>query len=295
VLTRYVCGDERPKQFAPLLGGRSLLRQTLDRVWLGIPLARTLMVTHVRDAGYLAQEFAPEARPECLVQPEDRGTAAAILWAAQTIAIREPDAVAVVFPSDHYVEGEPAFMDHVLEVGAFIRQQPDELVLVGAVPDAADPEYGWIEPGEPVGRLRSGPVWRVRRFWEKPAPEQARACLEAGALWNTFVLVARAAALAALGRETLPELSARIERLGAFVGAPEATWAIRQAFALAPRASFSHEVLERVPAGLAVSRLPACVRWADWGTPERVITTLRRAGLRPRWLGTLGDGPVRSA
>jgi hypothetical protein len=71
-LTRYVCGDDRPKQFAPLLGGRSLLRQTLDRIGLGIPLGRTLVVTHARDAAYLARELPRDEGPECLVQPEDR-------------------------------------------------------------------------------------------------------------------------------------------------------------------------------------------------------------------------------
>ena len=295
-LTRFVCGDDRPKQFAPLLGGRSLLRQTLDRIGLAIPLARTLVVAHARDAAYLAQEFArDEPRPECLMQPEDRGTATAILWAAHTIARRDPDAVAVVVPSDHYVEGEPAFMGHVLEVAAFVRRHPTQHVLLGALASEADPQYGWIEPGEPVGRLRAGTVYRIRRFWEKPTAAVARVCLDAGALWNTFVLTSRVATLAAVGEEALPDLSARLARLAAFAGAPEETWAIRQAFALAPPASFSRAVLERVPTGLAVSTIPSAVTWADWGTPERVIASLRRAGLRPRWLEAIGDLPVRSA
>jgi len=116
---------------------------------------------------------------------------------------------------------------------------------VGAVPDGPNPEYGWIEPAAPVGRLRWGVVRRVRRFWEKPDPERARACFEAGALWNTFVLVAWATTLATLGREALPELSARLERLAAFAGTPDEAWATRQAFELARHANFSREVLER--------------------------------------------------
>ncbi len=294
-LTRYVCGDDRPKQFAPLLGGRSLLRQTLDRIGLGIPLERTLMVTHARDAVYLAREFPRDERPECLVQPEDRGTAAAILWAAHTIRRRDPDAVTVVVPSDHYIEGEPEFMGHLLEVVAFVRRHPEHLVLLGAIPREADTQYGWIDPGEPVSGLRVGMIYQVRRFREKPSADMARACLNAGAFWNTFVLVSSVTTLAAVGREALPELSKRLERLAAFAGMPEEPWATRQAFALAPRASFSSDVLERVPAGLAVSPLPSTVTWADWGTPERVIASLRRAGLRPRWLEALANFPVRSA
>jgi mannose-1-phosphate guanylyltransferase len=189
-----VCGDDRPKQFAQLLEGRSLLRQTLDRVGLGIPLARTVLVTHARDSAYLAQEFARMERPECLVQPADRGTAMAILWAAHVIGRREPDAVAVMFPSDHYIEGEPALMEHVLDAAGFVRRRGG-IMLFGAVPTEADTQYGWIEPGEPIGRLRAGPVYGVRRFWEKPSPEVARAFLIAGGFWNTFILVASVATL----------------------------------------------------------------------------------------------------
>ena len=33
-LSRRICGDERPKQYVPVLGDRTLLGQTLDRVAL---------------------------------------------------------------------------------------------------------------------------------------------------------------------------------------------------------------------------------------------------------------------
>jgi mannose-1-phosphate guanylyltransferase len=39
-LTRYLYGDERPKQYARLLGPRSMLRQTVDRLTLAIPVER---------------------------------------------------------------------------------------------------------------------------------------------------------------------------------------------------------------------------------------------------------------
>ena len=44
-LVRRICGDDRPKRYVPLLEKRTLLRQTLDRVALGIPPARTTVIT----------------------------------------------------------------------------------------------------------------------------------------------------------------------------------------------------------------------------------------------------------
>ena len=57
-LTQYVAGDMRPKQFARLLGGRSLLRQTLDRTGLEHPLGPDRGGRHQRHARYVAEEFA---------------------------------------------------------------------------------------------------------------------------------------------------------------------------------------------------------------------------------------------
>jgi mannose-1-phosphate guanylyltransferase len=280
-------GDDRPKQFAALLGGRSLLRQTLDRIRPRIPVARTVVVTHVRDVEYVAQEFARGDAPECLLQPEDRGTAAAILWATHVIRQREPDAVAVVFPSDHYVDGEPEFMGHVLDVVAFVRRRGERLVLIGAIPTEAETRYGWIEPGDPVGGINGRAVYGITRFCEKPSPDVARAFEHVGAFWNTFILVSPVGTLATVGAAVVPQLNARLERLAALGDAPEALGEARRAFALIPSVSFCRDVLERLPLALAVSPLPPRVVWTDWGTRER--SRLRRAGLRARWREALGE------
>lgn len=294
-LTRYVCGDDRPKQFAALVGGRSMLRQTLDRIRPRIPLARTVVVTHVRDTEYVTQEFARGAAPECLIQPVDRGTAAATLWAAHVIRQREPDAVVAVFPSDHYVDGEPELMGHVLDVAAFVRRRRERLVLIGAIPTGAEMQYGWIEPGEPLGGIRGRAVYGITRFREERSPDVGRANQGTGAFWNTSILVSSVETLRTVGTATVPQLNARLERLAAFGDAPDTLREVGHAFALAPSASFSRDVLERLPLALAVSPLPASVAWMDWGTSERVVTSLRRAGLRPPWLEALSRQSLQLA
>jgi mannose-1-phosphate guanylyltransferase len=56
-LVRHLYGDDRPKQFSPLLGTRTLLRQTLDRAGLLIPPERTVVVTLQAHGRYLDREF----------------------------------------------------------------------------------------------------------------------------------------------------------------------------------------------------------------------------------------------
>lgn len=285
-LLRQVLGADRPKQYVRLLGPHTLLRQTLDRVSLAIPGPRTLVVTVRQHARYISEEFAGAPHPTILAQPFDRGTAAGVLYPAHWIAWRNPEATIAVFPADHFLLGEACFMAHVAEVAAWVAKNPERLVLLGAQPTSPEVEYGWIEPDEGLGDLSTGPIRAVRQFWDRPAVARARACLKAGHLWNTSVLVGKVAALLQAGWQALPELSDRLARIEPFVGTPEEADAVRQAYELMPKASFSREVLEACPDMLAVSRLPRIV-WSDLGSPHRVMEALTRMRLRPEWARTV--------
>ncbi len=283
-LVRRMLGEERPKQFVKLLGPRSLLRQTLDRAALGISPDRTVVVTVRRHTDYIAEEFTGAARPPyVLAQPEDRGTAAAILYAAQWIAWRDPAATIAVFPSDHFILGEATFMAHVQEVAGALERHPDRVVLLGAQPTSPEGEYGWIEPGPPIA---GDDLSAVRRFWEKPSEDRAQMCLATGCLWNTAIAVARARALLELGARALPEMSSRLAGLRRVLDSAQEVAAVQDAYALLARASFSRAVLEPHPEHLGVSRLPR-VTWCDLGSPSRVLSVLARMRVRPPWADML--------
>ena len=96
------------------------------------------------------------------------------------------------------------------------------------------------------------------------------------------MLVASAASLIRAGRECLPDLHDRLTSLSAFVGTEHEAWAIRQAYASAPRANFSRAVLEPCLCPLAVAKVPG-LTWCDLGTPERVARTLTNLGLALPW------------
>src|SRR5262249_24774002 len=55
-LARLLSGDERPMQYVRLVGPRSLLRQTLDRVAVAIPAERTVAVGTPAHARAIAAE-----------------------------------------------------------------------------------------------------------------------------------------------------------------------------------------------------------------------------------------------
>jgi mannose-1-phosphate guanylyltransferase len=262
--------------------GGSLLDHTLDRVGRLLPRSRTVVVTLRSHSRYFSGRFTSAGSPRVLVQPDDRGTGAGVLLPAQWIAWRDPGATVAIFPSDHFVLEEAAFMDHVRRVAAWVDGHPDRVVLLGAQPTEPEVEYGWIELGRPLDPESPVRVWEIRRFWEKPSEDVARVCLEAGCLWNTFIVVGKASVLLRAGQEGLPEVADRLARIDRFWGTEDEGWAVQQAYALMPEADFSRAILAPVPACLAVSRLPS-VMWSDLGSPRRVLQIVARLGMAPAW------------
>jgi mannose-1-phosphate guanylyltransferase len=290
-LVEKIHADGRPKQFAVLTGSRSLLRQTLDRVALAVAPERTVVVTTETHAPFFAAEFSgPGAARvgKVLIQSQDRGTAAGILLPALWIAWRDPEATVAIFPSDHFVANDGAFMRHVASLAAVVERHPGRIVLVAATPDAVETGYGWIEPGVELERTVAGKIRTVDRFVEKPSPEAARACLARGGLWNTFVMVAKVSAILEAGRRALPDLMDCLGQIRPSADCEGEARAVARAYAEAQTADFSRSVLTPSAGRLAVSQLPP-VSWSDWGTPERVIASLRNEGIAPNWLRQLAS------
>jgi len=178
-LTRHLYGDERPKQFAAVVGARSLLRQTLDRVALLIPPERTIVVTLASHGSYVEAELRGAPRPHVLAQAYDRGTAAGVLLPAHWISARDPEATVVVFPSDHFVLEESAFMCHVADVARTVPRRSESMILLAAEasPSTAGSSLGKRWRGRRAARSTAcGDSWRNPRSRRRTRSSTPAAC-----------------------------------------------------------------------------------------------------------------------
>jgi mannose-1-phosphate guanylyltransferase len=187
----------------------------------------------------------------------------------------------VIFPSDHYVSDDVAFMAHV--GGAFdaVGARPSVVVVLGIAPESPEVEYGWIEPGRPLA-ARDGCLYRVQQFWEKPPQPLAESLMARGCLWNSFVMVGRVSTFLTLIRKALPQLYYAFGGVHRAIGTPQEGEIVCNLYARLPPTNFSHAVLAMRPEHLVL--LPVRdVGWSDWGQPSRVLSSLARHGIQERW------------
>jgi mannose-1-phosphate guanylyltransferase len=277
-LTRQLAGDDRPKQFCALLGNETLLTQTRRRAMRLVAPARTFIVVTRAHERYYRPALADAVSGTVIEQPQGRGTAPAILYGLLRQAHRAPAQAVVVLPSDHFVADDTAFMARVDVAMDVVRECPDRIVLLGIEADRPETQYGWIEPGEPILRHGGAPTYRVRRFWEKPPSSVASRLMAAGALWNSFVVVAQPAALRNLMAEAVAPLTQLMNAVDVRVGTPWESHAARAAYAQMPAVDFSRDVLQSHADRLAVMPVSSAV-WDDVGEPNRAIAARARSTL----------------
>ena len=279
--TQRLYGEARPKQFCTLFGDDTLLGNTRARIASVIPPSETAYVVVRAHAPYYKEHLGGVPTHRIFTQPADFGTTAAVAYSAARIAAIRPNAVAGFFPADHHVEDEAAFAQTLQEAYRLAALSDDTVLLLGAQAEHADVEYGWIEPGDPLMPEQLGaraPLFRVRRFWEKPSAEIARGLLHRGCMWNTFVMVGRVRSFLAILRASVPAVYHAFEPLLEIETFEPA--ALTRVFGNVTPGDFSQQVLSALPDRLAVLRLDN-VGWSDLGTPERLKAAWARLGTKP--------------
>lgn len=187
----------------------------MSRVGLTIQPWRTVTVLTRVHRNFYAPLVSETPRQHLAIQPEGRGTTAAILYGLVKIEAIDSRATVAIFPSDHYFSDDLRLMHHVEIAARAARQMPNKMVLLVVSPDRPDISDGWIEPNTIVSHIESFPIYSVRGFWEKPAPQIAQYLHRSGALWNTLVIVAHLQALKRLFQNAEPELNRTFDAISA--------------------------------------------------------------------------------
>src|SRR5438128_2088601 len=177
-----------PKQFVPLIDGKSLLQLTLERVAAFAPQHHTARAFCVAAEAhrFLVVEAMQAAgvQGDIILEPVARNTAPAMALAALHA---HPDDLLLFCPADHHIPDAGEFAAMVNQ--ACVAAQEGALVTFGVTPGFPSSAYGYVQKGP----ARHDGTHAVARFIEKPnASDAASLLLQGNMLWNAGVFLCRA-------------------------------------------------------------------------------------------------------
>ena len=250
-----------PKQFLPLVTGRTLLQDTALRAQEAAAGTTPIVVCNEAHRFLVKDQLAEiGVSARIVLEPAGRSTAAAVAVAA--ITCEEQDPVLLVLASDHAIRGADAFnrgVKRAAEVAA-----SGMLVTFGIAATRPDSGFGYIERGDALQNGDAG-AFRVSRFVEKPSEEKARAMIAAGrTYWNSGMFVFGAQrVLEELGRFRPDILEAARAAVSAATDDLGFLRLGKEAFLACPSEAIDRAVMERT-AHAAV--IPADFEWSDVGS-----------------------------
>lgn len=285
----------RPKQLLKLLGAKSLVRETVDRVAPLFGRRNIFVVTVEEHQRAIRRDVKSIPKTNFLIEPEGKNTAPCIGLAALEAWGKDPGAVMVVLPADHWIDGKRRFA-RALGSAIDLAAAEGVIVTLGIRPSYPETGYGYILKGRRAAGARGTPAYAVRSFVEKPPRNEAAQLIRRGALWNSGIIIARAATILEAIRRYVPAVArplARIEAMtvGKSLGDLPARLRrrLRREYRKMPSISIDYAVLEKAGSERKVTTLDAGFAWSDvgsWDALHRMLPKDRAGNAGPgRWLG----------
>lgn len=246
-----------PKQYLEIFDSKSLFEMTASR---NISFADDMIVV-----GNIENDKQSSAvlsklglKSTNIIESTPRNTAAAIAFAAFS---SDPEAILVVTPSDHIIEGEASYAVAMQKAIALAKE--DYIVTFGVVPTKPETGYGYIE-------FKNDDVVSFR---EKPNSVTAKNFISRGNfLWNSGMFCFKAGVLLEELKKYSPEVyeSSKIAIENAVDGALDHSLSLN-----IPSISIDYAVMER---SKKIKVVPASFSWSDLGSFESVYDYLRSIG-----------------
>lgn len=266
-LSRY----QEPKQFLKLINNKSFLVNTIERINLLIKKENIYVVTNKDYEERVKEEVDEELKNNVFIEPYNRETATCIGLSAIKLLKKDANAVMVVLPSDHYIEGEKNYIE-TLNQAIEIANRRRGIVTLGIEPRRAETGYGYVQMGERiVGGIAS---YKVARFTEKPNIDVAKDFLEKGTyLWNSGMFVFRADVILREIEKYLPYMYKSLMEIYKYIGDQEENRIIKEEYEKIEGISIDFGIMQKTRKAYVVK----CeFQWDDIGSFTALSRFLKR-------------------
>ena len=162
-----------PKQFYPLIGGKSFFQITVARFKKKFKPEDIFVSTESKYVKFVHDQ-APEIPKENVIgEPERRDNLGAIGLAAAIINKRFPNEVIFLSWSDHIIDKETDFLKAVIASGEYAKET-GRPVSIDQMPTFPSVHNGWVKLGKTSDEFKGHRIVEIEKHVEKPDLETAK-------------------------------------------------------------------------------------------------------------------------
>ena len=252
--------EARPKQFLDMLGvGKSLLRLTFERFLNLCPASNIFIVTNAAYKEQILEQLPEIDETQILCEPSRNNTAPCVAYTAFRLNAIDPEANMIVAPSDHVILKEDIFLNKIRTALSFASDN-DALLTLGIEANRPDTGYGYIQ----YDKSGNEEVFKVKRFTEKPALEQAKEYLSSGDyVWNAGIFIWSVKSILAAFNQYAKEIYSIFEKGQSEYNTPNEQAFIDEHYPTTPNISIDYAIMENAE---NIHTVPADFGWSDLGT-----------------------------
>ena len=255
--------EEKPKQFLKLIGEKTMIQMTVDRILPIIPIEKVFICTGERYVDLVKEQLPQLPQENIIIEPEGRNTAPCIALSALVIKRHYEDATMVVLPSDHLINDENKFRNTIVVAGKFLDKNPTSIITLGMKPNRPEIGYGYIK----VSRDDKNEIRKVDKFVEKPNIEIAKEYLKDGHyLWNGGMFIWKIDNIIREIKKYIPNTYEVLQNIS-YVEAKNLQELINEKYRLTDSISIDYAVLEK---SSEIYVVPSEFGWDDIGTWKSV-------------------------
>lgn len=255
-----------PKQFFPIVKGKSFFQTTVSRFKKGFKPQDILVSTEERYVKIIREQAPDIPLKNIISEPERRDTLGAVGLIAALVERRFPGEVMFFSWSDHFVRDEKKFIK-IVKAAAEYTKETGRPVSVNEKPTFPSIHNGWIEQDKLATKHKGYSLHEIKRFIEKPDLKTAKKFLKANHKYfiHTGYGAWRADQMLSYYEKIRPEEYKGLVKIMEAWGTKSFKPTLKREYHKFEKVSVDFGLFEKLPSDLRLN-IPMHVGWEDAGT-----------------------------
>jgi len=264
-----------PKQFEKIVGDKSTLQLTVDRLAPQIKPEDIYISTGKKYENIVRSHLPQIPKENFIFEPEMRDVGPAVGTAMAIVGKKNPGLPVAIIWSDHFVKKERRFREVLGFAKELVSKNENTLIFIGQRARFANQNLGWIEFGEEVEEIKGTKIFRFKKLIYRPRLEDAQKYLEdQNYAWNPGYFVTTPKFILLQYEKFAPKTWKGIIKIQKAFGESNYEQVLEEVYPQFEKISFDDAILEKIDPK-HVSVIAADLGWSDVGAWEALKEALQ--------------------